>query len=570
MDDSSNNRALPWVGLCFILIVYAVSVLRFNPSDFFGITQDDSIYFSSAKALANQQGYILPSVPGSPIATKYPVFYPWILSWVWRWNPSFPSNLNGAIALNILFGVGFLTATFVFLRRLKGIGETSALILTFLTALHPDIVFYSASVLSDIPFAALALAAMLAADRAMQPNATTARTAGCAALTGLSILMRIFGVPVAVGIVAAAVARRAWRQVAIFCGALIPFGVAIAWQGVVASSMVALHSNEVQRAPGFVNAWTYYTSYTGFWKLSVPNAHILWAMLKNNAIFILYPPSDYFLFPLLKRDTFASRSLMVLVTAAIFAGIVRLGRDNGWTIVHWVLPFYASLILLWNYPISGRFLLLFLPFFMSGLWSEAGHFLTLIRSTLAGRRAPSERIFAAMFGLGAVALLCALAVNYVGGTRRIIAENGRNRSILLDEKREAYQWLSCCTSRDDVVIAYEDAALYLYSGRQSMRPLVFTTAGLYDQVYVTQSLEHISDVAFTTGARYWLVADDDFAMEWKTAASDARTRELEMGRKLPIAFKSRNGHILIYDLGCNDRSKTSSCPGIFGWTAQKR
>jgi hypothetical protein len=404
----------------------------------------------------------------------------------------------------------------------------------------------------------------------MRPNAAAARTAGCAALTGLSILMRIFGVPIAAGILATAVARRAWRQVAIFCGALTPFGIAIVWRKIVASSQVALLPDGAERGPGFVNAWTYYTSYTGFWKLSVPNAHILWAMLKNNAIFILYSPSDYFLFPLLKRDTFASRSLMVLITAAIFAGIVRLARDNGGTTIHWALPFYASLILLWNYPISGRFLLVFLPFFMSGLWSEARHFLALIYSASTGRRVRSERIFAAIFGIGAVALVCALAVNYVRGTRRIIAENGRNRSILLQEKREAYRWLSCCTARDDIVIAYEDAALYLYSGRQSMRPVVFTTSGLYDPAYVAQSIEHISDVAYTTGARYWLVADDDFAMEWKTAASDARTRELEMEQKLPIAFKSRKGHILIYDLGCNDRSKTTSCLEMNGWAAQKR
>ena len=569
MDDS-NKRALPWVGLCLVLIVYALSVLRFNPSDFFGTTQDDSIYFSSAKALANQQGYILPSVPGSPMATKYPIFYPWILSWVWRWSPSFPANLSGAIAINILFGFGFLTATFVFLRRLKGIGDAPAVLLTFLTALHPEIVFYSASVLSDIPFAALALAAMLAADRAMRPDASTARTAGCGVLTGLSILMRIFGVPIAVGILAVAVARRSWRQIAIFCGALIPFGIAIVWRKIFVSAEVALRSGETPGNTGFVNAWTYYTSYAGFWKLSVPNSHILWAMLKNNAIFVLYSPSDYFLFPLLKQDTFASRSLMVLVTAAIFAGIVRLARDNGWTAIHFVLPFYAALILLWNYPISGRFLLVFLPFFMSGLWSEAKHFLILIYSAMTERRAMGDKVFAAIFGLGAVVLVCALAVNYVGGTRRIIAENGRNRSILLQEKREAYRWLSCCTARDDRVIAYEDAALYLYSGRQSMRPLVFTTSGLYDPVYVAQSIEHISDVAEATGARYWLVADDDFAMEWKTAAKDGRTRELEMGRKFPIAFKSHNGHVLIYDLGCNNDSKRSSCLEVDRWAARTR
>ncbi|HSS98384.1 MAG TPA: hypothetical protein VLK33_15200, partial [Terriglobales bacterium] len=146
MEDGIKKRALPWIGLSLILAMYIISVFRFNPLDLFGSTQDDSIYFSSAKAIANQQGYILPSVPGGPVATKYPILYPWVLSWVWRWNPSFPSNLTGAVAITAAFGVLFIVSCFVFLRRLEGIGDSAALLLTFFTALNPMVQHYSASV----------------------------------------------------------------------------------------------------------------------------------------------------------------------------------------------------------------------------------------------------------------------------------------------------------------------------------------------------------------------------------------------------------------------------------------
>jgi len=560
MDNGIKRRALPWIGLSCILVIYLVSVFRFNPLDLFGTTHDDSLYFSSAKAIASHQGYILPSVPGGPIATKYPILYPWILSWVWRWNPSFPSNLTDAVALTATFGVIFLAATFLFLRRLEGIGDSAALLLTFLIALHPVVLYYSASVLSDVLFAALALLAMLTADRAMEPDATGARTAGCAFLTGLSILMRAFGVPVAAGILAAAVARRAWRQIAIFCGVLVPFGSAVVWRWIFAPPAVPLGSDGVPRGPGFVGAWIYYTSYQGFWKLSVPDAHILWAMLKNNAILILRSPSDYFLAPLLARGTIAGAALMLLVTAGIFAGVVRQSQERGWKPIHWVFPFYAALTLVWNYPNTGRFFFLFLPLFAGGLWFEAKHFLALSFRTITRSHPRSQRTLAGILAFVVGAIICGLALNYADGARRVMAETAGKRSILLPEKREAYEWLSCCTSRADVVIAYEDASLYLYSGRQSMRPVVFPTSGLFDPAYIQESLAHITDVAHVIGARYWLIADDDFGMEWDTATFPGRMREMELEQKLPVVFQSRNGHVRIYKIGCDALSKAQPCP----------
>jgi hypothetical protein len=560
MEDGIKKRALPWIGLSLILVMYVVSVFRFNPLDLFGSTQDDSLYFSSAKAIANQQGYILPSVPGGPVATKYPILYPWVLSWVWRWNPSFPSNLTGAVAITAAFGVLFIVSSFVFLRRLEGIGASGAFLLTFFTALHPMVLHYSASVLSDVPFAALAFTAMLAADQAMQPNAPGARTAGCAFLTGLSILMRAFGVPVAAGILAAAVARRAWHQIVIFCAVLAPFGAASVWRWVFTRSAISPGSDGVLLKPGFVSEWTYYSSYQGFWKLSVPNAHILWEMLKNNAFFIVHTPSDYFLAPLLTRPTIWSLALEFLVTVGIFSGIVRLSRSREWKTIEWVFPFYFALILIWNYPNTARFAFLFLPLFAAGLWFEAKHFLTLAYTTITKNPARSEKVLAGILACGVLALVGALTINYVKGARRVTVEIASLRSDLLTDKREAYQWLSCCTSHEDVVVAYEDASLYLYSDRQSMRPVVFPTSVLFDQAYITESLAHMTDVAHVIGARYWLIADDDFDLEWDTAASMGRAREKEFEQRLPVVFQSRNGRVRIYKIGCDARSNCQPCP----------
>lgn len=560
MDNRIIKRALQWVGLTAILFVYMLSIFQFNPLDFFGATQDDSLYFSSAKALAHQQGYILPSVPGAPTATKYPILYPWILSWIWRLDPSFPSNLRYAVALNVLFGFIFLVSSFVYLRRQKGIGESAALLLTFFIALHPFVLYYSAMVISDIPFAALAFTAILVADHTMRPNAKDAKTAGCAFLTGLSILMRIFGVTVAAGILAAAVARRAWRQVAIYCATLAPFGATVLWRWIFPRTAIPLGSVSAVREPGFVDAWIYYTSYQGFWKISVLDAHLLWATVKQNSIIILRAPAEYFLAPLLTRNSLLGVFLLLLVALGTLAGIVRQSREGSWRSIYWVFPFYTALILIWNYPNTGRFFLVLLPLFVGALWAEGKHLFTVCYTML--RKSPdlSQRTVAGFCLLGVAALSFAMGINFVKGGRKVLIELASDRSSLLEEKREAYQWLNCCTSRNDIVIAYEDASLYLYSNRQSMRPMAFRTSVASDPVLLQNSLAHITDVAHVVGARYWLIADDDFDAEWETAGTLGRKREVEIEDVLPVVFQSHKGRIRIYKIGCDEHSTGKLCP----------
>jgi hypothetical protein len=548
MGSPFDRRALPWAALGCILVGYVVSVVRLHPTNFFGLTGDDSVYFSSAKALAEGRGYVLPSVPGSPPATKFPILYAWILSWVWRWNPSFPSNLGDAVALSIVFGLCFLTAGFVFLRRLKGISETEGLFLTAFCAFHPLVLFYSGSVLSEIPFCALALGSMFVANRALQPDAKNSAAACCGILAGLSMLTRVFGLPVAAGILMAAVVRRAWRQLLVFCGCVAPFLGGLVWRMVFRHAPTAPVTLVAAPSAGWTRAWVYYTDYAGFWRISVPNTHILWAMLKNNAGMLLRGPTDYFLEPTLTRNTLMGRVLITVVTAAVLAGMVRQVRRQEWQPIHCVLPFYAVVILFWNYPDIDRFLLLFLPLFAAGLWIEGKHVFSMIRVTVAGSGPTSAKVIATLLGLIVVALGAAVGQNYIAGTR-VVLKQSEDRAVLLREKREAYDWIVRSTPASARVIAYEDASTCLYTGRVTVRPLVFSTAEFYEPARLGDSLASMTGTALAIGAEYWLFADDDFDFEWPEATTKARIYTSGIERTLPLVFRSRDGRVRIHSLG---------------------
>ena len=66
-----NQRSLI-LGLAAGVITFLTAANLCWSADWFGRFHDDSIYLSSAKALADGQGYVMPSVPGEPPQTKYP------------------------------------------------------------------------------------------------------------------------------------------------------------------------------------------------------------------------------------------------------------------------------------------------------------------------------------------------------------------------------------------------------------------------------------------------------------------------------------------------------------------
>ncbi len=178
------------------------------------------VYFSTALSLAEGKGYTLVSLPGHPSQTKYPVLYPWFLSWVWKLHPSFPANVMDAKRLTTSFGCLYLIAVFTFLRR--EVGAWPALGITAVCAFHPLFDLQTTNIYSDAPFMALAMAACLAADAALQPRERPWAIWAAAALAGMSVLTRSLGVAVIGGIVLTALHRKLYRRAAAFAVAVSP------------------------------------------------------------------------------------------------------------------------------------------------------------------------------------------------------------------------------------------------------------------------------------------------------------------------------------------------------------
>jgi hypothetical protein len=540
------QRIVPWLGLLTILVAYAMLVISLQPTNFFGILQDDSIYFTSARALAEGHGYVLPSVPGTPRATKYPFLYPWLLSWIWRWNPSFPANLSYAVALNVVFGFGFLTAAFLFLRKLGGLRDREALLLTAICALHPSVLFFGADPMTEIPFAALSLGAMALAGKAIREERTGPLAVLSGVLSGLAILMRVLGVPVAMGLYVAIVLRKGWRKSVYFAASALPFFTAWLWRALtVPTPQVSFSASSCPDA--LRTAWLYYTSYLGFWKADALGNHVIWHLLKQNLILLLIQPGSYLVEPMfIHVGLLASVPAAVLSAGAIRGLLVKI--DGGkWVPAHFALAFYVLPILLWDYPQVERFVIPFLPFFVAGIWLEAKWLIGRIQLSLRAQGLKKDGFAIVFLSLAIVAMIWSAGLSFQRGFAGVRRRSELRKEILTD-KREAYSWLRNNTSADSKMIAYEDASAYLYSNRQAMRPVIFSPAGFYRPGKLRSELSCITAVGEGIGATYWIIADDDFEAEWEPALSRGRERETQLERVLPLAFRSSGGRVRIYGL----------------------
>jgi hypothetical protein len=316
------KRALPWLGVAAILAAFLAHLAWIHPVNYFGRYHDDTVYFSSAQALAGGRGYILPSLPGSPSQTKYPVLYPWLLSLILRRHAEFPANVADAIHLTAAFACGALVAAFLLLRTFKGVSGRLALLSVGLCAFHPFFLCLSGAVLTDVPFMALALAAALAADRSLVGRHRPWLPAAAGMLAGLSMLMRSVGAAVIAGIVAAALYRRSYRRAALFSLAAMPFAavnlLAHAAPGAQVETML----------PGWRQTWLYYTSYGRFWKLSVPDGNVLWSMISANLSDFLQAPASMCLFPPLGGEScYPGVLFSITLTAGIWSGVARLAAE---------------------------------------------------------------------------------------------------------------------------------------------------------------------------------------------------------------------------------------------------
>lgn len=501
---------------------------------------DDGVFFSSAKALADSDGYVLANVPGSPAQTKYPVLYPWLLSLIWRWEPSFPANVSVAVWINALFACAFLVASFLYIRRQPGVGEWAALACVAMTASYTGVLDLSASLMSDVSFMALTMTALLLGELGDEQR-RPAWSAAAGVAVGLAFLTRTAGIAFLAGIGLAALLRRDWRGAAAVTAGSAPFVFGhLLWSRAAQAS-----ADPGGASAGWVQLWTYMTSYPEFWKLSTPNLDIFFAMANANVTTLVTTPATMALFPLgVLGRTFIGFLLGIALSAAIVGGLVRLGRKTGWTAAHTALLITAAVSVTWNYPIVWRLLAVFLPLFCLGAWIEGRHIARMAYSTMRSHRPFADRAVSAVFLLGVVGVGAYAVWTHAHMPARLLASVNRTTQ-LFEEEEEVYRWIEANSAPSDVLLAYSDARFWLETGRKAVWPAAFTTEILYGgDAALEQQFDHYLDVARHLGARYWVFGKNEMAGD--TEIGQRRLAEIQ--RDLPLAFETPKGTYRVFDL----------------------
>ncbi len=131
--------------LTFAVVLYIVAM----QPDMLGFYHDDGVYAVTGKALAEGKGYRIISLPGEPVQMTYPVFYPLVLSVVWRIFPDFPANIPALKAPSIIFTLLFLFATYHYLTRRNYASKRMALAIVLMTAINPWMVWAATMAMSE-------------------------------------------------------------------------------------------------------------------------------------------------------------------------------------------------------------------------------------------------------------------------------------------------------------------------------------------------------------------------------------------------------------------------------------
>jgi hypothetical protein len=163
-----------------------------------GLFHDDGIYAVLAKSISEGAGYQITSLPIALAQTKYPFLYPYILSWAWKFQPTFPENIWLLKAVNVAFLVAIFIVSYAFwCRRIEG-KESEGLLFAVLVCINPAMFSFVDFTVSDILVLLLSLCVFTFYNRPEQPRAGLTGIAPFAAAIGFACLTRAAALPLAV------------------------------------------------------------------------------------------------------------------------------------------------------------------------------------------------------------------------------------------------------------------------------------------------------------------------------------------------------------------------------------
>lgn len=513
-------------GLLTLLLPSAIFVWQNPDVPLFGCQHDDGIYYVTAKAIATGQGYVIPSLPGSPAQTKYPPALPLTLAIAWLINPEFPANLQIASWIMWMWLPILLALSFVFWQRL-GLTGWRRWVLAAILSLNAYVSYFSSTFLSEIPFAACLYAALLVAESSEKPR--SAITAGI--LASIAFLFRTIGLA-ALALPALWMLRGERQRAMRFLAGFLPLSVAwILWSKLHQSSL-----------PGEIVL--YYTNYLGyhFAQLEWSSAHLfLWRNVDGflTGIGGLILPTIY--------DSQIAHILTQALAVASIAGVVRLVRSGNQLALLaavFAVPF-SALLLVWSFPPNERFVIPLAPLVWAGFVVELGHIYGGIAKSFR-HQDRGQRIAA-----GAMATICSAFLAWIAyGNWELRTEyfpqlvTGQRERRVSEET--AQQWIRQNTAPDATFLAGFDSELYLRTGRQGARYIPPPKYWYHEDE--EGRLKHLGQntgkLARQNGLDYVYITKVDYRSDLSSEKQAAITAKIAASPDLELLRKFPNGATL--------------------------
>lgn len=549
-SDATKRSRVPIAMLILVLASAAVLYVVMIRPTAFGFYHDEAIYASTAKALAGGQGYRIINLPGEPAETKYPPFYPFMLSLIWRAYPGFPDNIVPMILLSMAFTIGFFALTYFYLTGRGYAGAPEALLVVGLAAINWRTVIPATSVCSEMLFAMLSVAALYQAEQAPEPNKIKRASAGVmlGTLIGLAILTRSSGVALLISIALYYAIVRQWRRA---LAPLVIGGLVLAgWLGWCYMNRTPVEGVNV----------AYYTSYLGHFKETVED---LSAVNHTSAVVTVLG--------IVGRNAFmlAIASIPVVCLGIGYEALVYLGFtflffaagfwrhwSRGVRLLHVYVVCYLVLHFFWLPFVSyDRFLIPLLPFLLLFLIVEFEASAALVRRELSSGDT-LKRVSAAFIGLALVLLAGIMAHNYSFDVYNSVRIGSfRKPSGPPADDREAIEWIKDNTDVSDVLLCYRDPMYFLYTGRKATRFFPMK-AGI-----TWRPNQHlVFDIVTQSRARYLIITASDFETDYEPELERQSFRSLidQHTEIFTPAFEAENGRSIIYRVANKAESSAST------------
>ena len=433
--------------LCLLILspsAYVAWQARDMPQ--FGRIHDDSIYFVSAKSIAEGHGYRILSLPGEPYQTKYPPLFPLLLTLVWKIQPEFPGNLQIAALVCWLMLPAFLATCWLFYKSL-GLPEWQSLALICLLGLNFWVGVFSISVMPELMFVTLLIGSVILADKATEHSNSweafaAAVVASAAYLTRSAALPLLISVPLVLWL-----RKRTQCAVVFFLSMSV---TVVGWNLWVYNHRIAVtDENDL-----------FYLSYFGYFVKTEPLGDLP-MMIVQNARTLSFSVAE-----LLDMHGIASTLgalIQVSITVASLIGLFWMARRFKLSHYYAFAACYLPVLLLWS-P-RTRFVLPVIPILLGGLFLVIQESIKLVGILM---KRDSALSVGASLAISVVLLISVgwLFVSYCSTPWMILPDGAqwRAQKVL---RLPSYDYIKQHIPASSAFIAHEDPLFYLYTGHHA-------------------------------------------------------------------------------------------------------